>query len=54
MGLFRSDYMLDEKTKSLLQIEMNTISTSFSGVGVVMTKLHRSVPLLWVLRSLIH
>lgn len=43
MGLFRSDYMLDEKTKSLLQIEMNTISTSFSGVGVVMTKLHRNI-----------
>lgn len=43
MGLFRSDYMLDEKTKSLLQIEMNTISTSFSGVGVVMTELHRNI-----------
>ncbi|CAJ2631591.1 unnamed protein product [Trifolium pratense] len=43
LGLFRSDYMLDEKTKSLLQIEMNTISTSFSGVGCVMTELHRNI-----------
>lgn len=43
MGLHRSDYMLDEKTKRLLQIEMNTISTSFSGVGCVTTELHRNI-----------
>ncbi|XP_027188839.1 glutathione synthetase, chloroplastic-like isoform X2 [Cicer arietinum] len=43
LGLFRSDYMLDEKTKSLLQVEMNTISTSFSGVGCVITELHRNI-----------
>ncbi|RDX82165.1 Glutathione synthetase, chloroplastic, partial [Mucuna pruriens] len=41
LGLVRSDYMLDEKTKSLLQIEMNTISTSFAAVGCLMTGLHR-------------
>ncbi|CAK8544698.1 unnamed protein product [Lathyrus sativus] len=43
LGLFRSDYMFDEKTRSLLQIEMNTISTSFSGVGCIITQLHRNI-----------
>ena len=39
MGIVRSDYMIDEKTKSLLQIEMNTISTSFALIGCLMTGL---------------
>ncbi|KAK7397238.1 hypothetical protein VNO78_18405 [Psophocarpus tetragonolobus] len=43
MGIVRSDYMIDEKTKSLLQIEMNTISTSFALIGCLMTGLHRSL-----------
>ncbi|XP_027352819.1 glutathione synthetase, chloroplastic-like [Abrus precatorius] len=43
LGLVRSDYMIDEKTKSLLQIEMNTISTSFAAVGCLMTGLHRNL-----------
>nr|QWJ73371.1 glutathione synthetase 2-2 [Isatis tinctoria] len=43
LGLHRSDYMLDEETKSLLQIEMNTISSSFSGLGRLVSQLHQSL-----------
>ncbi|KAG5394543.1 hypothetical protein IGI04_024506 [Brassica rapa subsp. trilocularis] len=43
LGLHRSDYMLDEETKSLLQIEMNTISCSFPGFGRLVTELHQSL-----------
>jgi len=41
LGLHRSDYMLDEQTKSLLQIELNTISSSFAGFSSLVTQLHR-------------
>ncbi|KAJ1417091.1 Pre-ATP-grasp domain superfamily [Sesbania bispinosa] len=43
LGLHRSDYMLDENTKSLLQIELNTISSSFAGLGSLVSELHRSI-----------
>ncbi|XP_041020792.1 glutathione synthetase, chloroplastic [Juglans microcarpa x Juglans regia] len=43
LGLHRSDYMLDEQTKLLLQIELNTISCSFPGLSSLVTELHRSV-----------
>ncbi|KAH1082889.1 hypothetical protein J1N35_022650 [Gossypium stocksii] len=43
LGLHRSDYMLDEKTKLLLQIEFNTISSSFAGLGSLVTDLHRTL-----------
>ncbi|CAJ1960908.1 unnamed protein product [Sphenostylis stenocarpa] len=43
LAISRSDYMVDEKTKSLLQIEMNTISTSFALIGCLMTGLHKSL-----------
>ncbi|XP_039062832.1 glutathione synthetase, chloroplastic isoform X2 [Hibiscus syriacus] len=43
LGLHRSDYMLDEKTKLLLQIELNTISSSFAGLGCLVTDLHRTL-----------
>ncbi|KAK3418520.1 hypothetical protein EUGRSUZ_H04452 [Eucalyptus grandis] len=43
LGLHRSDYMLDEQTKLLLQIELNTISSSFSGLGCLVSELHRSL-----------
>ncbi|KAG4916887.1 Glutathione synthetase, chloroplastic [Glycine soja] len=43
LGLHRSDYMLDEKTKSLLQIELNTISSSFAGLSNLVTELHRYI-----------
>ncbi|KAI4301841.1 hypothetical protein L6164_035081 [Bauhinia variegata] len=43
LGLHRSDYMLDEQTKSLLQIELNTISCSFAGLGSVVTDLHQNI-----------
>uniref|UniRef100_A0A453NFW8 glutathione synthase n=1 Tax=Aegilops tauschii subsp. strangulata TaxID=200361 RepID=A0A453NFW8_AEGTS len=41
LGLHRSDYMLDSETNSLLQIELNTISTSFPGLGSLVSELHR-------------
>ncbi|XP_010550964.1 PREDICTED: glutathione synthetase, chloroplastic [Tarenaya hassleriana] len=43
LGLHRSDYMLDEETKSLLQIEMNTISSSFPGLGCLVSELHSTL-----------
>ncbi|KAL2345727.1 hypothetical protein Fmac_007012 [Flemingia macrophylla] len=43
MGIMRSDYMIDEKTKSLLQIEINTISSSYAAFGSLMTGLHKSL-----------
>ncbi|KAL7205085.1 hypothetical protein ACSBR2_018078 [Camellia fascicularis] len=43
LGLHRSDYMLDEQTKLLLQIELNTISSSFPGLSCLVSELHRSI-----------
>lgn len=43
LGLHRSDYMLDENTNLLLQIELNTISCSFSGLSSLVSELHRSL-----------
>ncbi|CAA3009388.1 glutathione synthetase, chloroplastic [Olea europaea subsp. europaea] len=43
LGLHRSDYMLDEQTKLLLQIELNTISSSFPGLSSLVSELHRSL-----------
>lgn len=43
LGLHRSDYMLDEQTKLLLQIELNTISSSFSGLSCLVSELHRNL-----------
>lgn len=43
LGLHRSDYMLDEQTKLLLQIELNTISSSFPGLGCLVSELQRSL-----------
>lgn len=41
LGLHRSDYMLDMATGSLLQVELNTISSSFAGLGALTSKLHQ-------------
>lgn len=41
LGLHRSDYMLDLATGDLLQVELNTISSSFAGLGSVVSKLHK-------------
>ncbi|XP_021671166.2 glutathione synthetase, chloroplastic isoform X1 [Hevea brasiliensis] len=43
LGLHRSDYMLDEQTKLLLHIEINTISSSFPGLSCLVSDLHRSL-----------
>nr|XP_043632126.1 glutathione synthetase, chloroplastic-like isoform X2 [Erigeron canadensis] len=43
LGLNRSDYMLDEKTNLLRQIELNTISCAFSGLSCLVSELHRSL-----------
>lgn len=41
LGLHRSDYMVDMHTGDLLQVEMNTISSSFAGLGSQVVELHR-------------
>ncbi|ONK55365.1 uncharacterized protein A4U43_UnF4260 [Asparagus officinalis] len=43
LGLHRSDYMLDAETNLLLQIELNTISSSFSGLSCLVSELHRNL-----------
>ncbi|PWZ40858.1 Glutathione synthetase, chloroplastic [Zea mays] len=43
LGLHRSDYMLDSETNSLLQIELNTIASSFPGLGSLVSELHRTL-----------
>lgn len=43
LGLHRSDYMLDEQTNLLLQIELNTNSSSFPGLSCLVSELHRSL-----------
>ena len=42
LGLFRSDYMLDDSTQKLLQIEVNAISVSFAGLTPNLTELHKA------------
>ena len=46
MGIFRSDYMLNRTAEGSLvikQIEMNTISTAFVGLGPIVSRMHRFV-----------
>ncbi|KAL3702413.1 hypothetical protein R1sor_020435 [Riccia sorocarpa] len=43
LGLHRSDYMLDVATGDLLQVEINTISCSYPGLGAVISGLHKHV-----------
>ncbi|CAI5491063.1 unnamed protein product, partial [Closterium sp. Naga37s-1] len=41
LGMHRSDYMLDTVTGGVLQVELNTISSSFPGLTSRVTELHR-------------
>ncbi|GJN13438.1 hypothetical protein PR202_gb00141 [Eleusine coracana subsp. coracana] len=41
LGLTRSDYMVDGTTDLLLQVELNTISTSSNGLACGISELHR-------------
>ncbi|TVU51778.1 hypothetical protein EJB05_03222 [Eragrostis curvula] len=43
LGLTRSDYMVDGATNSLLQVELNTISTSSNGLACGVSELHRNL-----------
>ncbi|XP_042434728.1 glutathione synthetase, chloroplastic-like [Zingiber officinale] len=43
LGLHRSDYMVDGETNLLLQIEFNTISSSFAGLSCLVSELHRNL-----------
>lgn len=38
LGILRTDYMLDSITDQFKQVEINTIASSFSGVGTRKTK----------------
>jgi len=41
LGINRSDYMLDKADKNLLQIELNTIASSFGCLSARVSKTHR-------------
>eukprot|EP00898_Chlorokybus_atmophyticus_P007197 jgi/Chlat1/7479/Chrsp6S07483 len=41
MGMHRSDYMLDTRTGGILQVELNTISSSFAALGTRVAEMHR-------------
>ncbi|KAL6641674.1 hypothetical protein ACP70R_019855 [Stipagrostis hirtigluma subsp. patula] len=43
LGLTRSDYMVDGTTDLLLQVELNTISTSSNGLACGVSELHRNL-----------
>ena len=47
LGLTRSDYMVDGATDMLLQVELNTISTSSNGLACGVSELHRSDYSIW-------
>ncbi|GLC35901.1 hypothetical protein PLESTF_001238000 [Pleodorina starrii] len=40
LGIHRSDYMLDEPSGKFLQVELNTIASSFGCLSALMTRLH--------------
>lgn len=40
LGLFRSDYFINQKTQEIKQIEFNTISVSFGGLSTKIGQLH--------------
>lgn len=40
LGIFRSDYLIDDKTKAVKQVEFNTISVSFAGLSSKVGELH--------------
>lgn len=42
LGLFRSDYMLDDRSQKLQQIEMNAISVSFAGLTPKLAESHKA------------
>lgn len=41
LAINRSDYMLDEPSNTLMQVELNTIASSFGALSAVVTRLHR-------------
>ncbi|EFJ43050.1 hypothetical protein VOLCADRAFT_76898 [Volvox carteri f. nagariensis] len=40
LGIHRSDYMLDQPSGKFLQVELNTIASSFGCLSALMTRLH--------------
>ena len=43
LGALRSDYMVDTRTNSLRQIELNTVSSSFHALGSRISEMHRNL-----------
>ncbi|CAI5756129.1 unnamed protein product [Candida verbasci] len=41
LGIFRSDYMIDQKKDEIKQIEFNTVSVSFGGLSNKVSQLHK-------------
>lgn len=42
LGVLRADYMVDQATKSLLQVEINTIASSFAALATRTSEMHRT------------
>ncbi|KAK3257568.1 hypothetical protein CYMTET_33350, partial [Cymbomonas tetramitiformis] len=43
LGILRSDYMVDAPTGALLQVELNTIASSFGCLSTLVSRMHRSL-----------
>ncbi|KAK9815717.1 hypothetical protein WJX72_008516 [[Myrmecia] bisecta] len=43
LGIHRSDYMLDEPSSTLLQVELNTIASSFGCLSTLTGQMHRYI-----------
>ncbi|CCH58263.1 hypothetical protein TBLA_0A04700 [Henningerozyma blattae CBS 6284] len=41
LGVFRSDYLVDQKSKQIKQVEFNTVSVSFGGLSSKVGELHQ-------------
>ncbi|XRB01472.1 glutathione synthetase [Pycnococcus provasolii] len=40
LGVYRSDYMVDEPTGRLLQVELNTVASSFGALSTLVSRMH--------------
>ena len=40
LGLFRSDYLIDQKSEQIKQVELNTVSVSFAGLSTKVGEMH--------------
>ena len=43
LAVNRSDYMMDQQSQRLLQVELNTISSSFGAQSTILAQMHRQI-----------